>query len=149
MLTREPGMRIDNFWPLQLHDSEQRLMITTIMRLLCVTRHGEKLFGIILFSVLFDVETIRLYVFDSPAALQNIFYDEMSLVGDLTDIYLTKYKEFDCLTQNLNHMTKEMRSHIPYRYCMLHKKKLRNCFKLFENIDKLNVRNKTSQKSSD
>ena len=148
MLTREPGMLIDNFRPLQLHYSEQRLMITTIMRLLCVTRHGEKLVGIILFSVLFDVETIRLYVFDSPAALQNILFDEMSPVGDLTDIYLRKYKELDCLTQNLNHMAKEMHSRILHRYCRLHNKNLINCLKLFENIHKLNVRNKTKQKSS-
>ena len=86
----------------------------------------EKIIGIILFSVLFDVETIRLYVFDSPAALQNILFDEMSPVGDLTDIYLRKYKELDCLIQNLNHMAKEMRSHMLYRYCRLHNKNLLN-----------------------
>ena len=140
-------MLIDN-WLLQLHDSKQRLMITALMSLLCVTRHGEELFGIILLSVLFDVEAIRLYVFDSPAALQNIFYDEMSLVGDLTDMYLSKYRELDCLTQNLNHMAKEMKSSIPYQYCRLNKKRLLNCVELYENNHILNVRNKTFQKSS-
>ena len=141
-------MLIDNFWPLQLHDSEQRLIITTIMRLLCITRLGAKLFGIILFSVLVGVETIRLYVFDSPAALQNIFYDEMSLLSDLADIYLRKYKELDCLTQILNHVEKEMRSHLPCQYSRLHIKKLLEGHKLYENNHTLYVRNKTGEKSS-
>ena len=78
-----------------------------IMRVLCINRYEKNLFGILIFSVLLSVQTIRLYVFDSPAALENIFYHEMSLLDDLTDIYLKKHKALKCLTQNINHMKKE------------------------------------------
>ena len=108
------------------------------MRVLCITRYEKNLLGTLIFSVLLSVQTIRLYVFDSPAALQNIFYHEMSLLDDLMDIYLKKHKELNCLTQNFNHIAKRARAQISYPYNKLQKKRSQNWYVLYENCYKQN-----------
>ena len=119
-----------------------------IMRVLCINRYEKNLFGILIFSVLLSVQTIRLYVFDSPAALQNIFYHEMSLLDDLTDIYLKKHKALKCRTQNINHMKKRTRVQISYPHNRLQRKRSQKWYVLYENYYKQDECRKNHQKSS-
>ena len=118
------------------------------MWVLSTSRDGKNLFGMILFSVLFYVETIRLYVFDSPAALQNIFHREMTLIDDLTNVYLKKSKELNRLEQNVNNIRKKTRGQVSYQYYRLHKKRSQNCYARYQNDNELDVNNENRQKSS-
>ena len=76
----------------------------------------EKNICVVHVFVLFSVETIRLHVFDSPADLQNMLHDEMSLVDDLTEIYLKNTMNCVVLLQDLNQMTKKGRGQIQQQY---------------------------------
>ena len=67
----------------------------------------EKNICVVHVFVLFSVETIRLHVFDSPADLQNMLHDEMSLVDDQTDYLLEKYEELSCLAPKSQSNDKE------------------------------------------
>ena len=89
-----------------------------------------------------------LYVFDSPTALQNIFHREMTLVDDLTNVYLKKSKELNRLEQNLKHMRKRTRGQVLYQYYRLHEKRSQNCYDRYENDSELDVNNKNHPKSS-
>ena len=97
------------------------------MRLSCITPCKKKLFFMLIVSCFCYIETIRLYVFDSPSALQNVLQDDVSLANRLRSIYSKKYKYWTFLTHTFNSSVKNNYTTIRYLQKRLQKRKCQNC----------------------
>ena len=86
-----------------------------------------------------SIETIRLYVFDSPSALQNVLQDEVLLANRLRSIYSKKYKYWTFLTHNFNYRVKNNNDTIRYLQNRLQKRKCQNCNESNENLYDLDL----------
>ena len=65
------------------------------MRVPCIPLHEISMFGIMFISVFCSIGAIRLYLFDSPAALKNIFHrmktiEQMKEKNKKREGYLTR-----------------------------------------------------------
>ena len=106
------------------------------MRVPCIPLHEISMFGIMFISVFCSIGAIRLYLFDSPAALKNIFHDEASLVDGLRAMYSNKQNYLNFLDRNFNHKARRSYGQITYAYFSSHKKRLENYYELYEKYHK-------------
>ena len=103
------------------------MIIIEIMPLSSITLCQKKLFFMIVVSWFCCIETIRLYVFDSPSALQNVLQDEVSLANRLRSIYSKKYKYWTFLTHHFNSSAKNHGTTIRYLQHRLQTRGCQNC----------------------
>ena len=106
------------------------------MRVPCIPLHEISMFGIMFISVFCSIGAIRLYLFDSPAALKNIFHDEVSLVDGLRAMYSNKQNYLNFLDRNFNDKARRSYVHISYAYYSLPKKCWRITMSCMQNIIK-------------